>query len=1472
MSDDSRQGCDFPADSAGGSSVGGAAAIYGFVHQILASIGQLVRAQFGTLGGKADSNTIIAILEPSAGGDVSLEAAARKVIQFKHRARPVGIGDLGSKVLPDLYRAHLDREAVEYELHTTNGVSKPALALIVLLKAYASGDAAARRNIEAVEHGISTLTRLRDIYLASCVERTAFDTSFATFIDRFAVAPPIPAEQARAEAISFLEKRVPYAEQVEQSLDTLVGHLADKARRNDQQISVDYLLSVLGLPGVHGGHPDAASARLAASLATAMTARKFDIAMDVRTPILIAPTEPLTLIVGNSGCGKSWVLYRLAASLAEVGRPAVLIRAADRDELERQLGRTIGADALALEQPLDAAVLGRTWRRMMNAPDAAIMILWEGCRDVAVLESIYLAGGLGPGLPLVAEFPVAEEARLQEFAPQVPIHRVSEFTQTQLFEALNKRGVSAGRVPHEIRRMLRLPVLCGIYATLALELEHWDPQNEYRVLEYFWERAKLRAGKLAGAQLKALAKSLVAKRRNALTDDEISVLDFTATQLDMLIAAGWLSNVGDRWSFAHDRLLTWAIAVALAADFENGVLDAAVLAHEVSALGKREKADKSKLSGLGFLLMDVVWQISELNNRTKEVVDFVAQFESDNGTGGRTLYTELLPTIGERVVGLLEERAARLSTGDIPIKTYLNEVFRAVTLAPASREALLARLWSRDEGGRSIAISLGAGWPLTAQRDELWRSYCDLNRDRETDRFEYGLFKQIEAALKLLVGIAPAWLGRLIEAEDGQEELRLATFLLKSLETGAGSLIWGQAREKLLQAIPDDRQTVLMECVARFGDAGDQEMLEQKILVGDRSAPYALEALVNIDVDAALRAIEHKPLCPTVPEGRYWLDRLLDHDAGRTAAALRDWLFEADMSGGNLASLWHRAEDRIDTCTIILLLDRLEATIEAPKPEGGHDPRADLLALLGSPTLNPIYDRVFEARRNTALSAAIIKRAIAHFEGSHDDDYIAVRRLLRRIGSVEFERLVLHALSLEGLDKAHIGITACIFCPTPAVIARLEDLVGGAVSPAGGDEALLDLWRMLLALDTATWRPHLHGLLQSDLEKSVLLGLQLLREFAIKGDEAAVNACFEASSRGSAARTSAAAVAHEIGSVADAMVQSAIEEIKFDRGGDATVTWLNVLLTDRSEAGRFALDAYLAPLETATSWNSRDSQALAIRLGQGEAPPELWRAGYRMIRGSGSLLGARILDVIFEHDRPRAMDVLLERAFAPPDIFVNAQPDAIKLLAKANSSLATQAFNQSWNDHPRRREHLIGTVQGLEDRAFDSVIATLAEKCRVDVPTLTYRAICVELRRARDRAWPILLTRFKSASAAERVALCPALGWAAGQADNLLPLLEAEKDNEVRRELYDACRHWRQVEAAVAQFWALRSLETMEYVMDFADPAPLCDWNDPLNIIVAIRGNDRLVLFAERHLAARFNKVRGSQTQRVIIRKSPNSG
>lgn len=1455
MIDDSDES-DLEVRSGGSTSTGGAAAIHGFVYQILASIGQLTRAQFDSQAGRADIDTITAVLEPRAGGDLAIESAGLRVIQFKHRKSPVSVGIVGGKALPDLFRAHCDRVAAAYELHTTNGVSRPARVLIETLK-----KSGARPATDVEDRVGAAVNNLKAIHLATKGAIDGFEDSFATFMDRVVIAPALDTDQARREAIRFLEKHVPYREDAETALDALVGHLADRARHNDVEISVDDLLSRLELPGVV--ETGSAASRLADLVIAGLQARNFDSSIDVRAPISFDGTDGLTLVTGDSGCGKSWVLCRLADELARSGRPVVLAKAADRAELERQLQQAIGANALQLEKPVPAWGLGQTWRRLQEDPQATIAVLWEGCKDASILDDLRVNGGLGPGLSVVAEFPVSQSSRLADFK-QVPTHHVAEFTPAQLFEAMDRRGLSAGSVPREIRRMLRLPVLAGMYATLALEMGHWDPSSEYRVLEEFWKRALRLSGRFGGVRLKALARRLVEGLRTSVTDEEAYTLGFSETELEALIGAGWLSSLEGHWLFAHERLLTWAIATALASDFDAGKVDALELAAQVRAL--QDGQNKAELSGLGFLLMDVVWLIAGKTRNVEEVAHFVGDFERDDRIGGVALYHELLPTAGPRVLGILEERARKVELKDQRLISHLTSAFLAMALDDGERESLVKRLWEGADGSRSIAIALGAHWPLLTQREALWELYGSQSMLGKFSRLRSNAaILSIEGALSIVIRADPSWLLRLIEKEQEPEHLCFLAEMINELDVAEGESIWKSCRAKLLEVMSTELQSILMRSIRRYPMEFDRKLLEQRIHAGDNSSRAALEALAEIDAPGTIAVIARHPPAEAIPCGRAWLDRLLDAPGGAAEEALSGWLLAIDPSGGEMASVWRAAEDRIDVKSIVLLLDKLTEIIDRPREPALRT----LLELLGSPTLNPCNDACFHARRGSKLSAGLLSRIRAHVDGERDRQCVDASRLLRRIGGTEYELALLHALRFEDLEQASSGIVESVTCPTDAIATRLSEFAIGAAAHGRSDEIILDIWRALIAIRPAEWLPRLRALAESVDEASVIIALELIPEFTQPGDYELVSQCLDRSTAGSEIESRAISAALELGEPNDSMVSRAVSHIQTTPNAKVAAEWVNVLLRDRSTSGRMALDAYLAPLETATSWNSLDSQALAIRLGQGDAPPGLWRAGSRMVHRP-SLSGENFIAAFLKKDRAQGMDLLLDRAFAPPDIFTNAQPDAIRLLSSVDKDLATEAFVQFWRDHPNRRVHVVKEARWLGGQALEAMIASLHEEHGQGGPNRTYRAACVVLRSRGERAREMVSSEYSSADAAQRIALSSALGWTVEKADDIRPLVESDMDDGVRRQLYATWRLWKRIEDAVEQFRKSPSWDLMEYAIDVSFPEPLCTLQDPLGVVDVIRENAFLMPFAEKRFAERLNALDGTKFKRVKLGERPS--
>ena len=100
---------------------------------------------------------------------------------------------------------------------------------------------------------------------------------------------------------------------------------------------------------------------------------------------------------------------------------------------------------------------------------------------------------------------------------------------------------------------------------------------------------------------------MVEKASSEATDSEILVLGFTEDQLSMLAASGWLAQLSGKWRFAHDRLLTWAIAEWLAERLCQPSVGADEIRSYIETLQNDSPDDRTRLHGLGFLMMDVLW-------------------------------------------------------------------------------------------------------------------------------------------------------------------------------------------------------------------------------------------------------------------------------------------------------------------------------------------------------------------------------------------------------------------------------------------------------------------------------------------------------------------------------------------------------------------------------------------------------------------------------------------------------------------------------------------------------------------------------------------------------------------------------------------------------------------------------------------------------------------------------------------------
>ena len=1459
MAPEPRSRSSAPLSMNGAAAQGGAAAILGFLYQVLGTSARLLEATIAEAAGGEPPHTVTAILEPSSGGDLEIGGTKRACTQFKHRSRPLGAGELVDEVLADLFRAHCVRPCDSYELQCSTRLTKPALRLMERL----GGSVDQHPGTE------DSLLKLRTL-CATIFEQRAkrnareFDHEFGAFATRVRVGAPLDCDTLRSSLHRLLQARLPYLDRIDSKLDEMIGNLVRRSATNDAPLAGNELLGILGMQATPPGEP---ARRLRAALDRVLAARRFNVEEDVRDARLPSDEHPLTIITGASGCGKTWTLCRLAHELAERGQAALLISAPDIHRLHEQMVRAVAVDALDHESPIEPASLGRLWRRSLGSSDATLWILWEGCRDLNELVSVHFHDGLGTGLRLVAEVPPAtaiSESPLKD----VPARQVGEFTEGELFDALKRRGIPAGRVPEPIRRMLRVPILCGIYASLAAELPDWNPTNEYLVLERFWERAGNRTGPLASACLKTIARRMIERRRARLSDGDVAGLGLADEMLGKLVGVGWLERIDEHWRFAHERLLTWAIAEALAERFADESLEPAELADIQAELG-RSHDDKARMQELGFLLMDLVWLVMRRGASEDRIAALLAALEDERETGQRTLYRELLPTAGPRIVPFVIARL-RMIDGEPPagLSGDIAAALRALPQYGADRTTIAASLAASEAPiTRTVLVLLGAEWPLVEHLDSLWAEYVALHRDVDSAELDFERSQLLEQALRCATAAAPDWLRRAIENADDPESLWLGLHLLKSLPAFHGRPIWTAMSGKLIAVLGSSRRAGLAECIGRFGDRANVGLLHSVLVENGYASGFALEALTRIDPGNALSLVEQLNPAADLPHGRVWLDRLLDADP-KGANCICNWMLARDPSGMQLARLWLRAIDRIDAETLTKLLGLLDSHAQKRLCDGRAS--GALFHCLGHLHLSPEHDGEFALWRDSALARRLRKRAMEPPRPGGDDEVIAVRRLLRRIGGPEYEALLLDWLD-RPVSQCLNGIRWAPLAPCPAIQARLESLAEDWDSPCE-DEVRIELWRTLWGMDPERWVPRVLELLAASEDERIHLGLFLIREGGTHDMFPKVLACLERSEPGS--RTEALAL--------NLAIQLGEAPLLFDRGRsrfqqendteEGRIGAFNVMLKDRRPESRSMLDEFLLKATAQKSISSTVLEMLSLRLGQPDVSERLFAAGERYMRRR-AFFGEDIVDAYLDRTPDIAREYLLERAFTIPDILVSAQPDAIRSLAKVDQSLAEEAFIQSWREHPGRRRYLAPVARELSDEVLAVLVEGLADDRDGRAGKLAFRAACLELRRRHETAQSLILTALQSASPATRLALCDALAWMPEPCETLRHAEANDPEPEVRERAYEVRLEFERKRAAIEAFRARPdSLEAMEFVLDLVDPRIVTNFEDDWGVVPTIQQNSRLMLFAEAQLARRYNEVSDSHIKRVRLRPHQRQG
>ena len=1047
---------------------GGPAAINGFLYQILHHLGWIAEISLsGTLDESLIENARL-VLEPRQGGDARAEGTGIYLVE-QYKTREGGtwsVADVVS-VLGDL------RKAVPSQLPTfacyrfvTDGRPGRLDPLNVFLADVKSAltpddlDQSEKRkfstdltlsNGEFFDH-VVTASRAASEHPAADERMTVFhllkhlELEFGSRGD------------AQAAAVERLLRR--YAPDLgdERGIrERLIGLLIEKLSRGEAQLDREKIDAMFRDAGLN---PERLF-RLA-QLAETMgerTRRRLSRAgyrsgQDVRSQPDWPDNKPVLLIAGASGAGKTWQLGRLMETLAQSREIATLISSAGTsDAVLQNAARDIWQIGLDETSEKSIIAVARFLRELV--PDAnarRVTIAVDDIQDIDVARALIRQDWAEWGMRLVMTVPQDVARALQAAdSDRIRLHPVGDFSTDELARLLRQNGRNWAELPPDLKKLLRAPILAGLFLDLPYSSVQRAPRTGYEIFEAFWNRIALKGRPGDEGIVLALAASYVDGRPYPLPRQrwaEIGLTDDSRARLD---AAGWLrATEQGEMEFAHDRLLNWAVAKFLARKYQRGDLKAEGLG-DVLADGRGGEG-QARWRRLGYVPMDTLWLLGEAEQNAEPLGAIVARMEDSRefGSYGEHLYTALLPTLGQRAVAIL---LARLNTvisggdGDYRVR-LIGQAFASLArqdrIDLAQAVAMLLRSTTRD--CQSVAVAALTALPEAASLDRLWEIHQGRGNALEdkANGLRHEDYKASFAALRAGVAQNPQWLRqRILSADPLREAVSELAYLLNGLEHGEAAEIWKETRDVLMAKVPPNKPRSLLYCTARFGDREKMEFVTRHLSQSqDFANGAALYALSVLEPRAAIDRLMEVTESERYLTRNHWLPGLLRAEPGLTRE--RVLALAQTESKGRLVieTLFGERPDEINSAMLRFVLRALKEDLrESLDAAIAGDPiwLDHPLRFLGSIT-RPDLLAILEAEAGGELERMITAVGCSRLRvNSNWRDHVreGARRLLILIGGEGITTLLSRELKSEHYWVRHTGLNWAFVRRDDGIIERL---------------------------------------------------------------------------------------------------------------------------------------------------------------------------------------------------------------------------------------------------------------------------------------------------------------------------------------------------------------------------------------------------------------------------------------------------
>ncbi len=359
-------------------------------------------------------------------------------------------------------------------------------------------------------------------------------------------------DHLRRQVDSLLLALVNFDIEVGEKRDAMLTGLARRAVHGGAELDSTAFMAEYGLDSVPLTNWLVLRERGQKYLAGELRRRGYNPDDDVRAELAESMTArwpdsaPILVLSGESGQGKSWLMYAIADRLATEKELAILVEAtgdADRD-LEHVAGlfwREIKGNDTG---PGLDRIAARRRELIHRRAERWLTVFVDGVQDAAEAKRLAVFPWEEWNIRLVVACQPDLAGTIERRAQgRAVVFEVGDFTLPQLQLYLEKRfGDEWPRIPADIRHTIRRPLLAEIYATVAAG-GTWRPTNEYELFSAYWDRLRQDEQALYPLDvvgLQRLARSLLDGARYPWGREQIADAGLDSPAVARLVRLGYL--------------------------------------------------------------------------------------------------------------------------------------------------------------------------------------------------------------------------------------------------------------------------------------------------------------------------------------------------------------------------------------------------------------------------------------------------------------------------------------------------------------------------------------------------------------------------------------------------------------------------------------------------------------------------------------------------------------------------------------------------------------------------------------------------------------------------------------------------------------------------------------------------------------------------------------------------------------------